>query len=112
MSMETRPSVPARLLATIARGYQLVVSPWFAASCKYYPSCSSYAMTSLRRHGALRGMLLGSWRLLRCNPWSDGGVDYPPAAGAPMPWSGQARTARSLGQATCGAQSTSAPKDS
>ena len=43
--------------------------------CKYYPSCSNYAAVAIRRYGA-KGLLMASWRLLRCNPWSHGGVDY------------------------------------
>ena len=43
--------------------------------CKYYPSCSNYTATAIRRYGA-KGVVMATWRLLRCNPWSDGGVDY------------------------------------
>jgi putative membrane protein insertion efficiency factor len=43
--------------------------------CKYYPSCSNYAATAIRRYG-LKGLFMASWRLVRCNPWSDGGLDY------------------------------------
>ena len=43
--------------------------------CKYYPSCSNYAMTAIGRYG-IKGLAMASWRLLRCNPWSHGGVDY------------------------------------
>jgi putative membrane protein insertion efficiency factor len=43
--------------------------------CKYYPSCSNYAMTAISRYG-IKGLAMASWRLLRCNPWSHGGVDY------------------------------------
>jgi putative membrane protein insertion efficiency factor len=43
--------------------------------CKYYPSCSNYAATAIRRYG-FKGLAMASWRLLRCNPWSDGGIDY------------------------------------
>ena len=43
--------------------------------CKYYPSCSNYTATAIRRYG-LKGLAMASWRLLRCNPWSHGGVDY------------------------------------
>ena len=43
--------------------------------CKYYPSCSNYAATAITRHGA-KGVAMAAWRLVRCNPWSDGGVDY------------------------------------
>ena len=44
-------------------------------TCKYYPSCSQYAIDALRAHGLFKGSLLSAWRLLRCNPWSHGGVD-------------------------------------
>lgn len=72
----------AWLLSGLVRGYQLIVSPWFAPTCRYYPSCSAYAIGSLRTHGALKGSLLAGWRLLRCNPWSAGGVDHVPARGS------------------------------
>ncbi len=45
-------------------------------TCKYHPSCSQYAIDAFRAHGLLRGAVLATWRLLRCNPWSHGGVDY------------------------------------
>jgi hypothetical protein len=45
-------------------------------TCKYHPSCSQYALDALRKHGVIKGSLLAAWRLLRCNPWSPGGVDY------------------------------------
>jgi uncharacterized protein len=48
----------------------------FPASCKYHPSCSRYAVEALRQYGLLRGGVLAGWRLLRCNPWSRGGVDH------------------------------------
>ncbi|MCB7135769.1 membrane protein insertion efficiency factor YidD [Cellulosimicrobium marinum] len=60
------------------RAYQSVISPMTGPTCKYYPSCSQYALTAVRRHGALRGTGLALWRLLRCNPWSLGGVDDVP----------------------------------
>ncbi len=59
----------------VVRLYQLLLSPLFAGSCKFHPSCSQYAIDALRRYGFLRGAVLAGWRLLRCNPWSDGGVD-------------------------------------
>ena len=46
-----------------------------SGTCKYHPSCSQYALDALRTHGLLRGSVLTGWRLLRCNPWSHGGVD-------------------------------------
>jgi len=49
----------------------------FPTTCKYHPSCSQYAIGALRRYGLAKGSILTGWRLLRCNPWSLGGVDYP-----------------------------------
>jgi len=59
------------------RFYQRFISPGLAPRCKYYPSCSSYAISAISIHG-LRGLGMAIWRLLRCNPWSSGGVDYVP----------------------------------
>lgn len=72
--------LPAWILIGLIRGYQRFISPMTGPTCKYYPSCSSYAVTAVRRHGALRGAGLALWRLLRCNPWSLGGVDDVPEA--------------------------------
>jgi putative membrane protein insertion efficiency factor len=55
--------------------YQKFISPALAPRCKYYPSCSSYALTAIQNHG-LKGVAMAVWRVLRCNPWSHGGVDY------------------------------------
>lgn len=66
----------ARIAAGLIRGYQLILAPWVTTSCKYYPSCSAYALEAVRTHGAIRGTGMAGWRLLRCNPWSKGGVDY------------------------------------
>jgi putative membrane protein insertion efficiency factor len=55
--------------------YQKWISPAFPARCKYYPSCSSYAASAISYYG-LRGVAMSTWRLMRCNPWSHGGVDY------------------------------------
>jgi putative membrane protein insertion efficiency factor len=63
---------PLTLLITF---YQKFISPAFAPRCKYYPSCSSYALTAIQSHG-LKGVVMAGWRVLRCNPWSHGGVDY------------------------------------
>lgn len=57
------------------RAYQLLISPMVGERCKYYPSCSEYAVQAIRRFGILRGLVLAGWRLLRCNPWSRGGFD-------------------------------------
>jgi putative membrane protein insertion efficiency factor len=58
--------------------YQKWISPMFPPRCKYYPSCSSYAVTAISTYG-LKGVAMAVWRLVRCNPWSYGGVDYVPA---------------------------------
>ena len=55
--------------------YQKFISPAFAPRCKYYPSCSSYALTAIQSYG-LKGVAMATCRVLRCNPWSHGGVDY------------------------------------
>jgi putative membrane protein insertion efficiency factor len=67
--------VKAVLIAPI-RVYQRVVSPMFPRRCKYHPTCSQYAVDAIREWGVARGLVLAGWRLLRCNPWSHGGVDY------------------------------------
>jgi putative membrane protein insertion efficiency factor len=58
------------------RFYQRAISPALPSRCKYHPSCSHYAVDAVRRYGVLRGVVLAGWRLLRCNPWSHGGVDF------------------------------------
>jgi putative membrane protein insertion efficiency factor len=64
-------------LARLAiRGYRAFVSPFLAPRCKYHPTCSRYALDALEEFGLVRGTILAGWRLLRCNPWSHGGVDY------------------------------------
>jgi uncharacterized protein len=67
-----------RLLIAAVAGYRRWVSPRLRRRCRYEPTCSAYAAESIRRYGALRGLLLGSWRLLRCNPFSHGGFDPVP----------------------------------
>ena len=58
------------------RLYQLLVSPLLGRRCKYHPTCSQYARDAFEEFGLARGFVLACWRLLRCNPWSHGGVDY------------------------------------
>ncbi|MBS2025325.1 MAG: membrane protein insertion efficiency factor YidD [Deltaproteobacteria bacterium] len=92
------PGVWLRLALTPARGllalegllgrvltlpiwlYQRLVSPVLPPACRYHPSCSQYARESLEAHGALAGLALGAWRLLRCHPWARGGPDPVPSA--------------------------------
>ena len=55
--------------------YRRAISPALPDRCKYHPSCSAYAVDAIERFGILRGLVLAGWRVLRCNPWSHGGVD-------------------------------------
>jgi len=55
--------------------YRRAISPLLPARCRYHPSCSAYAVQAVETYGILRGAILASWRLLRCNPWSHGGYD-------------------------------------
>ena len=68
----------SKVLIALLRVYQVVVSPLVGPRCKYYPSCSSYAIEAVRVHGALRGAGMAAWRVLRCNPLSNGGLDPVP----------------------------------
>ena len=63
------------ILVAPIRLYQRTISPALPSRCKYHPSCSEYAIQAIRRYGVLRGVVLAAWRILRCNPWSHGGVD-------------------------------------
>ncbi len=68
----------AGLLIVLVRAYQLLLSPFLGQTCRYYPSCSAYAVQALQTHGPLKGTWLAGRRLLRCHPWSPGGVDHVP----------------------------------
>lgn len=65
----------ARILVWIVKAYQLVLSPFFGQQCRFYPTCSHYAVEAIQKHGALRGSYYTVRRLLRCHPWCDGGHD-------------------------------------
>lgn len=71
-----------RLLITIVRFYQVVISPWTPASCRYTPTCSSYGIDALEAHGAVRGTWLAARRILRCHPWGGFGYDPVPPVGS------------------------------
>jgi hypothetical protein len=62
--------------------YQRVISPMTPPTCRYYPSCSAYALTAIQRFGPFKGTWLAVKRLVRCHPWTAGGVDHVPAAPA------------------------------
>ena len=67
-------------MVALVRLYRAALSPFLGQQCRYYPSCSAYAEEALTRHGAIRGSWLASRRLLRCNPWTRGGVDLVPGS--------------------------------
>ncbi|HTI24937.1 MAG TPA: membrane protein insertion efficiency factor YidD [Kutzneria sp.] len=71
-------TVAAKVLVLPIRGYQKWISPLFPPSCRFYPSCSAYAVEALTVHGAVRGSWLTIRRLLRCGPWHPGGLDPVP----------------------------------
>ncbi len=56
--------------------YRRVISPLLGPRCRYYPTCSQYAVDAVREYGLIRGGVLAGWRVLRCNPWSHGGIDH------------------------------------
>lgn len=65
----------------LIRVYQLLISPLLAPSCRFYPSCSAYALGSIRIHGSAKGLALATVRLIRCNPWNGGGLNPVPEKG-------------------------------
>jgi hypothetical protein len=68
----------ARILVWIVKAYQLVLSPFFGQQCRFYPTCSHYAVEAIQKHGALLGSYYTVRRLSRCHPWCDGGHDPVP----------------------------------
>ena len=76
---QTSPSAFARVVRAVVLApivvYQKAISPAFPRRCKYEPTCSRYAVDAIGSYGILRGVVLASWRVLRCNPWSYGGYD-------------------------------------
>ncbi len=65
------------LLIKIIVFYQKRISPLKKPCCRFYPTCSEYALLSVKKYGAFRGLLKALWRILRCNPLNKGGIDYP-----------------------------------
>lgn len=68
-------SILGTIVVAPIRAYQRLISPALPRSCKYEPTCSHYAVEAVRTEGVLRGLVLATWRILRCNPWSHGGYD-------------------------------------
>lgn len=78
----TRETLPKRLVGAVREVflapvhlYRWLISPNLKPRCRYYPSCSSYAVEAVRELGIVRGTIVASWRIVRCNPWSSGGID-------------------------------------
>ncbi|WP_206056482.1 membrane protein insertion efficiency factor YidD [Nocardioides sp. GY 10113] len=66
------------VLIGLLRAYQTVISPLYGQVCRFYPSCSHYAVEAIRVHGSIKGSWLAARRLARCHPWNPGGVDHVP----------------------------------
>ena len=84
-------SVPQRFALALVRGYQLLLSPVFAGSCRFTPSCSHYGSEAIRRFGVVRGGYLAVRRLLRCHPLGSYGLDPVPDMAPPAPRAGMPR---------------------
>lgn len=67
--------IPRNIGVLLIRVYRAVISPLYGDVCRYYPSCSAYGLGSVQQRGLLIGSVLAVWRILRCNPWSSGGID-------------------------------------
>jgi hypothetical protein len=84
-----------RPVVALLHGYQRWISPMLPPRCRFYPTCSAYAVEALAVHGLLRGTALAAWRLLRCAPWHPGGVDpVPPGRPSSTPRWGDRRPAQ------------------
>jgi hypothetical protein len=70
------------LLLLILRGYKLAISPMLGQNCRFYPSCSEYAMEAIREYGAAKGCLMAGRRVCKCHPWHPGGIDLVPPKSA------------------------------
>ena len=67
-----------KLLTILIKSYQKLISPLLIQRCRFYPSCSNYALEAIQNHGAFKGTALTGGRLLRCQPFSSGGIDLVP----------------------------------
>lgn len=81
VTAEVTPAWPRRVAVAPIRVYQRWISPALPARCRYYPSCSAYAVQAIQVHGLAKGLVLAVWRILRCNPLTGGGVDHVPLPG-------------------------------
>ncbi len=76
--LKTLSHAVALLLVLPIRFYQTCITPYTPPACRYTPTCSEYARQALLKHGPLKGLVLATWRLLRCNPWGGSGYDPVP----------------------------------
>ena len=76
---------PQNLLIALLKLYRTIVSPLYGDVCRYFPSCSAYALEAVTVHGAVRGLGLSVMRLLRCHTWAAGGIDRIPGGGREFP---------------------------
>lgn len=67
-----------KVLISAVKGYQKAISPLFPPTCRYYPTCSHYTVEAIEKHGAAKGTMMGTARILRCHPFVKGGVDKVP----------------------------------
>jgi putative membrane protein insertion efficiency factor len=78
VQQKTRPGLAASVMIGFIRAYQLTLSALFGRTCRHLPTCSSYTMEAIARHGAWAGFWLGLFRIARCNPWGSSGYDPVP----------------------------------
>jgi putative membrane protein insertion efficiency factor len=69
---------PRNACVAILKVYRALISPLYGDVCRYYPTCSHYAMQAIQQHGVVRGVWLGTRRIARCHPWAEGGIDDVP----------------------------------
>lgn len=72
--------LPRNCAIAIMKTYRFLISPLYGQVCRYYPSCSSYSLQAYQQQGFIKGLWLTVWRLLRCNPFSSGGIDDVPTS--------------------------------
>ena len=70
--------IPRNAGVVLLRTYRALISPLYGDVCRYYPSCSGYALTAIQEHGLIIGSVLAARRLARCHPWAEGGIDDVP----------------------------------
>lgn len=90
------------VLIAVMRAYRAVISPLYGQVCKYYPSCSAYALESLEVHGAAKGTWLAAKRLGSCHPWAAGGYDPVPGTEAAREWEAEQASKQQVGGAAGG----------